>query len=81
MEHKCINKEVIEALRKELQHLQTKCEVLESNVNAVKENIKDMKLSIKEMSSKIDSINHTNIVILSGVVLALIGIIANFFIK
>lgn len=85
MEHNCINKEIIEELRKEVQYLQTKYEVLESNVNAVKENIKDMKLSIKEMSTKMDSgfksIDRKTIAILTSVIVTALGVIANFIIK
>jgi predicted nucleic acid-binding Zn-ribbon protein len=81
----CINKEIIEDLRKQVQRLETKNEVLESNVNAVKENIRDMKTSIKEISDKMDNgfktIDHKTIAILTSEVLLLLGIIANFFIR
>jgi peptidoglycan hydrolase CwlO-like protein len=73
-QHKCINKEIIEKLRDENQELKTNYKVLESNVNAVKENIKDMK-------TKVDNMSKTNIAILTGVILALITAIANFFVK
>lgn len=81
MEHNCINKEVIEQLRERIRHLETKSEVLETNVNTVKEDIKDMKVSIKEVSTKMDTMNHTNIAILVSVILLLLGVVVNLFVK
>lgn len=84
----CLYKEVIENLKiiitkinDENQKLKIKVEILESNINAVKQNISEMKESMKEIRDKMDKVTHTNMAILGGVLIAIIGSIANFFIK
>lgn len=81
MEHICKKEAIIEELRKENQESKIKIKVLESNVDAVKENIKDMKGTIKEVSSKMDNMSKTNIAILVSVILLLLGVVVNFFVK
>jgi hypothetical protein len=55
MEHKCINKEIIEALRKEVEKLKTELEVQKSSISGIKDDIKGLKADLKEMFSKMNA--------------------------
>jgi len=54
-QHKCINKEIIEQLRSEIQILKTKSEIHENNINTTKEDVKDIKGTVKQISEKMDT--------------------------
>jgi len=79
MEHECINKELIEKFRTEINQLRIEIEIEKSNIASVKEDIKDMKDNIKEISNNVKSgfekANTKNIATLTTTIVLLAGVI------